>query len=73
MVANLGVFFAWHVLWPSGFSDSWLASVDWAALVLMVAAGWALIGWRWSAVRVIGLAALIGLLRQLLWGSIGTT
>lgn len=73
VVANLGVFFAWHVLWPSGFSDSWLASVDWAALVLMVAAGWALIGWRWSAVRVIGLAALIGLLRQLLWGSIGTT
>ncbi|MCP9915688.1 chromate efflux transporter [Cyanobium sp. ATX 6F1] len=62
VIVNLAVFFAGHVLWPEGAGGAF----DAPALALMLAAGWALLAWRWSVLKVIGVAALVGLLRLLL-------
>ncbi len=65
VIANLAVFFAAHVLWPQQgvSSQDWglVGGFDGIALLVMVAASWALLRWRWSMTRVIGLATLIGL------------
>jgi len=65
VIANLAVFFAAHVLWPAAAGGPF----DWAALALIAAATLALLGGRWSVLQVIGVAALIGVGRQLLAGA----
>ncbi len=62
VIVNLAVFFAGHVLWPAGAAGPF----DGLALAVLVAASWALLRWRWSVLKVIGAAALIGLLKLLL-------
>ena len=56
VVLNLAVFFAWHVLWPEGFSGHF----DWPSAVIGIAALVAL--WRYKAgiMPVIGACALAG-------------
>jgi chromate transporter len=56
VILNLAVFFAWHVLWPEGFSGHF----DWPSAVIGIAALVAL--WRYKAgiMPVIGACALAG-------------
>ena len=65
VIANLAVFFTAHVLWPQPGvgSRDWglVGGFDGIALLVMVAASWALLRWRWSVIQVISVAALIGL------------
>lgn len=59
VIASLGTYFAAHVIFPKGVT----AGPDWFPLVLGMAAAVAILRWRWSAMRVIGLCAAIGLAR----------
>jgi chromate transporter len=62
VILNLAVFFAYHVLWPQGGNGAF----DWFAAAITVASAVALLRFRRSVVEVIFVAALIGLIRQLL-------
>lgn len=62
VVVNLTLFFAYHVLWPQGFAGSFDL---WAAGIAVLAA-LALMRLKWNVMWVIALAALAGLLIQLL-------
>jgi chromate transporter len=65
VIVNLTLFFAYHVLWPQGFSADFIGSFDpWAAGIAALAAI-ALIRLKWNVMWVIALAALAGLLIQL--------
>jgi chromate transporter len=57
VIANLAVFFAWHVFWPAGFSGA----IDWISVAVTLAASIALLRFRQSVVRVIVACALTGL------------
>ena len=57
VIANLAVFFAWHVLWPGGFGGAF----DWASAVLGAAAFVALFRFKIGIMPVVGAAALAGL------------
>ncbi|MCP9774980.1 chromate efflux transporter [Cyanobium sp. WAJ14-Wanaka] len=59
VIASLVLFFSGPVLWPTGRPD--LAAAALAALGLL-----ALIRWRWSVLQLIGAAALVGVLAELL-------
>jgi chromate transporter len=67
VIANLALFFAVHVLWPETnpelTSGVRAAAFDGPALVVMLAASWALLRWHWSVIQVIGAAALVGLVK----------
>lgn len=64
VIANLAVFFAWHVLWPQG----WAGPFDWPSALLGLAAAAALLRWKVGVIPVVvgtGLAGLaITLARQ---------
>jgi len=62
VIVNLTLFFAYHVLWPQGFAGSFDV---WAAGIALLAAI-ALILLKWNVMWVIALAALAGLLIQLI-------
>ncbi|MHA3891646.1 chromate efflux transporter [Acinetobacter sp. GXMZU3951] len=57
VILNLGLFFAYHVLWPQGFS----AQFDWVALLLTGLAATLLFYFKLSIIRVIVMTALLGL------------
>jgi len=62
VIVNLTLFFAYHVLWPQGFTADFVSSFDpWAAGIAVLAAI-ALIRLKWNVIWVIALAALAGLL-----------
>ncbi len=58
VVINLAVFFAYHVLWPSGFTGNF----DWLSALLGILAIIALFRFRIGIVRLIGGFAVIGIL-----------
>ncbi|WP_300455866.1 chromate efflux transporter [Accumulibacter sp.] len=58
VILNLAAFFAYHVLWPSGFSGG----VDWVAALIAVSAALVLWRWQWSVIRVIVCSAVLGLI-----------
>lgn len=53
LIASLAVFFAGPVLWPAGSINPW-------ALLVVAAALFAQLRLRWSVLKVIGTAALVG-------------
>lgn len=57
VIANLAVFFAWHVLWPQG----WAGSFDWPSALLGLAAAAALLRWKVGVIPVVVGAGLAGL------------
>ena len=57
VVLNLAVFFAYHVLWPQGFS----ATFEWFSALIGAVAFVALFKYRVGIVSVIGVCALVGL------------
>jgi len=62
VVLNLALFFAWHVLWPQG----WSGGFDLAAAVIALAASLALMRYKRSAIEVIAACAVAGLAWQML-------
>jgi len=61
VVLNLALFFAWHVLWPQG----WTGGFELAAAVIAGVAALALMRYERSAIEVIAACALAGLVWQL--------
>ena len=57
VILNLALFFAWHVLWPRGFSGPF----DWASAAIAVAAAVALFRFKLGVLPLLGGAAAIGL------------
>ncbi|MCE2660939.1 MAG: chromate transporter, partial [Rubrivivax sp.] len=57
VIANLALFFAWHVFWPNGAQGS----VDTVSVLMAVAAGVALIRFKLGVLPVLLAAAVIGL------------
>ena len=57
VIVNLALFFAWHVLWPQGFSGRF----EWPAALIAVAAFAALTRFRIGVVSVIAASALAGM------------
>ena len=62
VILNLAVFFAWHVLWPDGFSGVF----EWLSAVIGIAAAIALFRFRIGIIRVIGACGLAGLVLKLI-------
>ena len=60
VILNLAVFFAWHVLWPRG----WSGGVDAVAAGIAVAAGVALFRFTLGVMPLLALCALAGLATQ---------
>ncbi len=57
VIINLALFFAYHVLWPKGFSGSF----DWISALIGLAALAALFHFKWGVMKLIGTCALLGL------------
>ena len=62
VVLNLAVFFAWHVLWPDGFSSRF----EWLSAVIGVAAFAALWRYKVGIIPVIGACGAAGLIYTLI-------
>ncbi len=62
VIASLALLFSGPVLWPAG-QGPWPSGASLAVLLLGLAL---LLRWRWSVLRLIGLAVALGLLRALL-------
>jgi chromate transporter len=58
VIVNLALFFAYHIIWPEGFSGE----LDWLSAVIALLAAVALFRFNISVMKVIGACALIGLL-----------
>lgn len=58
VIANLGVFFAYHVFFPSGIG----AGVSWLSLLICGTTLLLMIRYQWGVIKTLGLAALVGLL-----------
>ncbi len=62
VIINLAVFFAGHVLWPEASADAPLSGrFEWFALLITLAAFFALWRLRWGIIPVIGACAATGL------------
>lgn len=57
VIVNLALFFAYHVLWPTGFAGA----IDWQALCITILAALALFVAKQGLMRVIAGAAILGL------------
>ena len=65
VIANLALFFIAAVAYPAGTGAGFTTQPDWIALALVAAAALALWRLKWGVIRVIGAAALAGLLLRL--------
>ncbi len=61
VILNLALFFAYHVLWPKGFSGSF----DWPAALLALAAAVALLRFKRGVIETLLCSAALGLLWHL--------
>jgi len=64
VILNLAAFFAYHVLWPNGFTGSFaeiISNMDWIALLIGIIAFIAMMRFKIGVVTVIAVSALIGL------------
>ena len=62
VIANLALFFGWHVLWPAGFGGGF----EWPAAAIALAAAFALFRHRVGVLPLLGACAAAGLGVQLL-------
>lgn len=63
VIASLALVFAWHVWWPRAGVGTWFAGgVERFAILLSLAAAFALFQLKWGVLRVIGAGAAIGVL-----------
>jgi chromate transporter len=61
VVLNLAVFFAWHVLWPSGFEGAF----DWTSAAIGAGCALALFRFKVGIVPLIGACAVLGFVASL--------
>jgi chromate transporter len=66
VIANLALFFAWHVLWPRG----WGGHFDWISFGIAAIAALALLRYRRGVIEVIAVSAAIGLLARVTAGGL---
>ena len=64
VMANLALFFAWHVFWPRGFAGGF----DWVAALIAAGAGVALFRFNVGVLTLLGASAALGLVAS----SLGT-
>jgi chromate transporter len=57
VIANLALFFGYHVLWPQGFAGRF----DWVSALIALGAAVALLRYKANVMHVIGVCALAGL------------
>lgn len=62
VILNLALFFAYHVLWPQGFSGEF----DWPSALLALGAAVALLRYQCGVISVIAACAVLGLIAHLL-------
>ena len=62
VILNLAVFFAYHVLWPKGFSGTF----DWISALIALAAVIALLRYKRGVMEVIAACAVAGLILKML-------
>jgi chromate transporter len=63
VIVNLALFFAYHVLWPNGFSGTF----DWPSALIALAAAVALFRFKRGVIEVLIGCGLVGLVVHLLW------
>jgi chromate transporter len=63
VIANLALFFAWHVFWPEG----WKGPVDGVSVLMAVVVGLALIRFKMGVLPVLLAAAALGLVLSQGW------
>ena len=61
VILNLAMFFAYHVLWPKGFSGPF----DWVSAAIAVAAAIALFRFKWGVMQLLAVCAAVGLALRL--------
>ena len=68
VILNLAVFFAYHVLWPNGFTEMTeaVSTIDWVALSIGIVAFIAMMRFKIGIVTVLAASALVGLAYSLL-------
>jgi chromate transporter len=62
VIVNLAVFFAYHVLWPTGLSGHF----EWPAALVGLAAAIALFRFKIGVIQVVAASGLLGLVIRLL-------
>jgi chromate transporter len=62
VILNLALFFAYHVMWPSGFAGTF----DWISATIAVGAAFALFGFKRNVIHVIAGCAVVGYLAKTL-------
>ena len=62
VILNLAMFFAYHVLWPKGFSGTF----DWISALIALAAVIALLRYKRSVMEVIAACAVVGFILKVL-------
>jgi chromate transporter len=60
VITSLAIFFANHIFWPNGLSES----IDWIALFASLVAGFILFKFKLNIIKLIGIFALFGLAHQ---------
>jgi chromate transporter len=58
VILNLALFFAYHVLWPNGFSGTF----DWIAALIGIGAFVAILRYKVGVITLVGVCAVIGML-----------
>ena len=61
VILNLALFFGYHVWWPEGFAGA----IDWASVVISLAAALALLRFQRKVTHVIAVCAVVGLFWRL--------
>jgi len=68
VIFNLAVFFAWHTYWPQATTAApFSGSYEWFPVIVTLAAFIALWKYKLDIMKVIGICAVLGLLRTLLF------
>ena len=60
VILNLALFFAYHVVWPAGFSGHF----DWIAMAIALGAAIALFKFKRKVIEVIAASAVLGYLAK---------
>jgi chromate transporter len=61
VIINLGLFFAYHTLWPQGVESGWLMQLDWIALAIGILASVLLFYWKMNIMKLLGICAVLGI------------
>lgn len=64
VMANLALFFAYHILWPQGI-ELRISHIDLSALLIGTVAGYLLILRKWNLIKVLLVSGFLGLIKVL--------